>query len=218
MPEGLRVATITGREFVRADAEIQIVHSTMVCALISWGMSLVSVLLFTLHMRLALLVSFNLFSIVTMIAFCMFVVFGWPLSALEALSLIIIVGFSVDYGVHLAESYNQSDASSSSERLREALAQTGVSIMSACLTTIGSALFLFGCTIKAMMQLGMVIFACSLLSCTFTLFVMAPLLIYFGPKGPKARISPYRSASICIIGGDDFFDDEMNKDQFSHYT
>eukprot|EP00397_Hematodinium_sp_SG-2012_P002384 GEMP01002390.1.p1 GENE.GEMP01002390.1~~GEMP01002390.1.p1 ORF type:complete len:1336 (+),score=191.65 GEMP01002390.1:171-4010(+) len=213
MPEGLRVATITGREFVRADAEIQIVHSTMVCALISWGMSLVSVLLFTLHMRLALLVSFNLFSIVTMIAFCMFVVFGWPLSALEALSLIIIVGFSVDYGVHLAESYNQSDASSSSERLREALAQTGVSIMSACLTTIGSALFLFGCTIKAMMQLGMVIFACSLLSCTFTLFVMAPLLIYFGPKGPKARISPSRGVSILIIGGDDFFDDEMNKDQ-----
>ena len=56
----------------------------------------------------------------------------------------VIIGFSVDYTVHLAADYMHSPHSSRSDKMRQAYTEMGVSILSGTITTLGAGAFLFG--------------------------------------------------------------------------
>ena len=53
---------------------------------------------------------------------------GWDLGTTEAIASVIVIGFSVDYCVHLANAYHENDAKDREGRTRIALTTMGISV------------------------------------------------------------------------------------------
>jgi predicted RND superfamily exporter protein len=69
---------------------------------------------------------------------------GWEFGVSESISVVIIIGLSVDYVVHLASDYQHSAEKLRGDRMKQAYKEMGVSILSGTITTFGSGIFLFG--------------------------------------------------------------------------
>lgn len=75
----------------------------------------------------------------------------------ESICIVILIGFSVDYVVHLAADYNHSSKKEKGDRMRQAYREMGVSIMSGSITTFGSGAMLFGGTIITFQKFAVLI-------------------------------------------------------------
>ena len=62
----------------------------------------------------------------------------------ECICVVILIGFSVDYIVHLGSDYMHSKLESRLDKMRQAYQHMGISIMSGTITTAGAGAFLFG--------------------------------------------------------------------------
>jgi len=69
---------------------------------------------------------------------------GWDIGVSESLSMVIMIGFSVDYVVHLSSEYMHSVHPSRSGKMQQAYSEMGISVVSGTFTTLGASLFLFG--------------------------------------------------------------------------
>jgi protein dispatched 1 len=69
---------------------------------------------------------------------------GWQLGVSESISVVILIGFSVDYVIHLSADYMHSSFESRHDKMKQAFSEMGVSILSGTITTFGSGAFLFG--------------------------------------------------------------------------
>jgi predicted RND superfamily exporter protein len=69
---------------------------------------------------------------------------GWQLGVSESLCVVILIGFSVDYVIHLSADYMHSTHQSRNDKMKQAYTEMGVSIFSGSITTFGSGVFLFG--------------------------------------------------------------------------
>jgi len=94
------------RLWVRAEAEKVILDSTLVTLGISLGCVFLGIFVFTRSMHLAFLVMIVVMSIIICLLFFMTVIMKWPIGAIEVLSLIVFVGFAVDYCLHIAHKYH----------------------------------------------------------------------------------------------------------------
>ncbi|CEM39628.1 unnamed protein product [Vitrella brassicaformis CCMP3155] len=181
-PTSLQSGYVTSRVFVRAETQRELVMSTLHIWVISTVCAAAGVFLFTGSVLLSLYLLVTVACIVmTLLAF-MLVVMGWQFGVLEAIAVIIFIGLSVDYGLHLALSYREPPHRQPHKRVRDALTQTGISILAAAGTTLGSCAFLFFCTIRLFVQFGIVVFANTTLSLLFALLFFAALLAIAGPE------------------------------------
>ena len=69
---------------------------------------------------------------------------GWEIGISESIAMVILIGFSVDYVVHLSADYMHSAHPSRNHKMKQAYTEMGVSILSGSITTLGSGIFLFG--------------------------------------------------------------------------
>ena len=69
---------------------------------------------------------------------------GWQLGVSESISVVILIGLSVDYVVHLASHYKHSIQLSRNNKMQQAYEEMGVSILSGTITTLGCGVALFG--------------------------------------------------------------------------
>ena len=69
---------------------------------------------------------------------------GYELGVAESVAVVVQIGLSVDYVVHLSTDYMHSPLKSRNDKMRQAYKQMGISIFSGTLTTFGSGAFLFG--------------------------------------------------------------------------
>jgi len=99
-------AVHASRLWVRAEAEKVILDSTVITLGISLGCVLLGVVVFTLSVHLAIMVMFVVMAIILCLLFFMVVVMEWKIGAIEVLSLIVFVGFAVDYCLHVAHKYH----------------------------------------------------------------------------------------------------------------
>jgi uncharacterized membrane protein YdfJ with MMPL/SSD domain len=111
----------------------------------------------------------------------MFGAFGWTFGVVEAIGLIVFVGFSVDYSLHIIEAYNQSGHSARFARVREALVQAGSAVFSAAVTSLGAGTFILFCSIKVFVQFGMVVILNTCLSMLFSFCFLCAVLMVIGP-------------------------------------
>lgn len=72
---------------------------------------------------------------------------GWELGVIESVATVIVIGFSVDYVVHLAAHYVHSPLHQRNDRAKDSISAMGISIFSGAVTTMGSGVFLFGGTL-----------------------------------------------------------------------
>lgn len=98
---------------------------------------------------------------------------GWKLGISESLAIVILIGFSIDYVVHLAAHYVGSPHEKRYERMKYAYKEMGVSIFAGAITTAGSGMFLCMSTTLIFFKFGIII--------TSTIvFALYYSLIFFG--------------------------------------
>ncbi|ELT97356.1 hypothetical protein CAPTEDRAFT_185181 [Capitella teleta] len=107
---------------------------------------------------------------------------GWKLGMLESLNLVLVVGLSVDYVVHLAEGYSRSLHTDRLGRLHDMLEEVGISIVSGAFTTLGASFFLLFAQILFFTQFGLFMFSTIGLSLLFACIFFSTIMGVIGPQ------------------------------------
>eukprot|EP00929_Paragymnodinium_shiwhaense_P052509 TRINITY_DN26305_c0_g1_i1.p1 TRINITY_DN26305_c0_g1~~TRINITY_DN26305_c0_g1_i1.p1 ORF type:complete len:1264 (+),score=242.41 TRINITY_DN26305_c0_g1_i1:417-4208(+) len=107
----------TAGSWVTAEAEVAIVSSTKDTIIISAVCAWAGMLLFTGEPWLSFIVLGLVLGIISGLAFFMVSVCGWEIGPIEVVSLIIFVGYSVTYALHIAHNYNEVAANDTDMRL-----------------------------------------------------------------------------------------------------
>merc|ERR1711916_308172 len=116
---------------------------------------------------------------------------GWTLGIIESVCITVVVGLSVDYVVHFANSYTESYAKDRESRVTDALTVMGISVFSAALTTIGSAIILLFTTILFFAKFGAFIVLSIFFSFLVSFFFLFAMLAAFGPQGDFMSFEPF---------------------------
>lgn len=106
---------------------------------------------------------------------------GWELGVAESITIVILIGLSVDYVVHLANHYIESLFPDRYRKMQMSLRDLGISIISGASTTIGSGTFLFFATIIVFNKFAILIYATILFSLAFALVFFSSLVHCVGP-------------------------------------
>ena len=107
---------------------------------------------------------------------------GWELGVSESIAMVIIIGFSVDYVVHLASHFVHATGPTRYDRATDSISSMGVSIFSGGLTTLGSGVFLFGATIVFFTKFAVIIVTTVIFSLTYSLVFFLAVLHAAGPR------------------------------------
>jgi hypothetical protein len=197
----------TARAWVRAEAEVAVIDSTINTIVVSAACAWIGMTVFTLDPVLAFMVLVLVLGIIVGLAFFMVVVMGWNIGSIEVISLVIFMGYSVTYSLHVAHNYAEAkvteyegdveaplaDPASGKRsprelrhrRTKEAIEHIGSAVLSSAMSTFGSSCFLLGCTMVIFVKLGAVVLAVTVLSVLSCLVTLPALLILIGP--PQQR-------------------------------
>ena len=116
---------------------------------------------------------------------------GWQLGTVESIAMVVLIGLSVDYVVHLAIDYVGSVYPDRRRRTDEALKHLGMSIFSGGITTMGSGLFLFLCSTLLMTKFAILISATIFFSLLFSMVFFIALLSLAGPENYMGNLMHY---------------------------
>lgn len=114
---------------------------------------------------------------------------GWSLGTTESIACIIVVGFSIDYVVHLGNSYLENTKKTRFLRCEEALLNMGISVVGGAITTIGAGMFLFGCQLIFFNKFGAILVLTIAFSVIISMTFFLACLHVFGPENECGKIS-----------------------------
>ena len=131
------------------------------------------------------LASFSIVSILFIVA-CVLgstKIIGWSLGTAESIAAVMVIGFSVDYTVHLAHMYGESGTRLSTRgfRVKEALRRMGEPVIAGAVTTFASGAMMFLCQITFFTKMAVLI---SLTICFSVIFAFGFLLSLCSLIGP----------------------------------
>lgn len=153
--------------FQRAEAENRVVNSALSSWIVSVACALVALGAFTRSLWLSGIACFAMLSTAACSLFFITNIFQWRFGLMEAVSLIIFCGFSVDYPLHVVQAYVQERSKGSG--VRRALREVGGAVASGCATTCGAAMFLLFCQIRIFTRFGQVLVVNMLFALVFAL-------------------------------------------------
>jgi len=107
---------------------------------------------------------------------------GWEIGVSESLAMVILIGFSVDYVVHLSSDYVHSAHYSRHDKMQQSYQEMGVSILSGCVTTFGSGVFLFGGKLVTFNKFAIMITCTVVISFVVSMFLFGAIMHSFGPQ------------------------------------
>ena len=113
---------------------------------------------------------------------------GFEMGVAESVGIIMVIGFSVDYVVHLASHYVHSPSMTRYPRTTEAIGEMGISIFSGAMTTIGSAMFLFGGQNAFFRKFAFMISTTVIIALIYSLIYFTALSHGFGPEGNAGNV------------------------------
>ncbi|XP_063273461.1 protein dispatched homolog 3 isoform X3 [Prinia subflava] len=192
-PEGsaLRRGFQTCEHWKQIFMEIIGVQSALYGLVLSLVICVAAVAVFTTHILLLLPVLLSILGVVCLVVTIMYWS-GWEMGAVEAISLSILVGSSVDYCVHLVEGYllagenlplHQAEDPTACRQWRtlEAVRRVGVAIVSSAVTTVIATVPLFFCIIAPFAKFGKIVALNTAVSILYTLTVSTALLSTMAP-------------------------------------
>jgi hypothetical protein len=121
---------------------------------------------------------------------------GWNFGITESISVVIVVGFSVDYTVHLGSHYVHSPFQDKYRRTRFALSEMGVSIIGGAITTMGSAIFLIPCLFVIFDKMAFLILGTIGFSLFYSLVFFVMITHLIGPQKEFASLNPLKRKLI----------------------
>jgi predicted exporter len=120
-----------------------------------------------------------------------FVLIGWELGIVEAISLTILVGLSCDFGLHLAESYAQSPLTDRKARAMDSVQRMGSPICAAALTTVLGVLPMCFSTLQILVRFAIIIPINMVLAILFGLHFFTPMLMLVRAAALVSCVSYY---------------------------
>lgn len=201
----------TTQAWVRAEAEISVVASTAATIVISACCGFLGVFLFTRDPILAAIVLALVLGVIAGLAFFMVVVMDWAIGPIEVIALVVFLGYSVTYSLHVAHNYSEilcddprllvnlrtlpSDGGEELSgwrayepadirlvRTRLAVMHVGGATLSSAVSTLGSSAFLLFGVMKIFAKLGGVVIAVTALSICCALIALPVTLMLIGPS------------------------------------
>ena len=82
---------------------------------------------------------------------------GYELGTSESVAIVILIGLSVDYVVHLGNAYMESHCPTREARALDALRDMGVSVLAGALTTLGASQFLWPAEVIFFIKFGKIV-------------------------------------------------------------
>ena len=190
-------AVQTSSTWPRMKTELAFLSGTVWSLVCSVVIVSASILLFTSNVLLMAFTTLCILSVVLCLL-GLFVLWGWPLGAMEAISVPLVVGLAVDYCLHLSHAYNTASDPSTGKRLtdrrdraRQALLEVGPSITAAALTTVACMLVLLACRIVVFVQFGIILAVTLALGIALTLSTFLAALLIAGPSDRQGDVSHY---------------------------
>ena len=116
-PKGLQSLRMVCRGFVFVPTELAFYYSAMSGMGIALTFSFIVLLIATKNIILSTL-SILCVTMVIGSVVCIMVLKGWQLGVSESISIVVIIGFSVDYTVHIAADYMHSSHTSRNDKMR----------------------------------------------------------------------------------------------------
>jgi len=188
----------TSRLWIRAEAESAIVGSTVATLIVSVGFGFLGALCFTqLDFVLSMWVVLSVLGVTISLAWFMIAVLGWGVGAIEVLGLIVFVGYSITYALHIAHNYQEHmlelDSSLSKkvrreEAVSEAMRCMAGAVMGSAVTTLGASFFLFFCNLIIFVKLATVLFAVTFFAMVFSTVALPAALLVAGPTSDPRKL------------------------------
>lgn len=185
--------------------EIVAVDSAIYGVVLSMVICMIAVVIFTRHIVLLFIIFISITEMICLVV-GLFYVLGWEVGGVEAISLSILVGSSVDYCVHLVEGYilaaeacpvKDNAAEARRWRTKAAFSHIGVSVISSALTTIMAAVPLTQTTIQPFAKFGQIIAINTTVCIIYSLTLCVALLSMIAPAYFKPT---WRSLVKSVIG------------------
>lgn len=180
-PPNVPPAVAYSKVFENAYRSEETVDSTVTTWVVSNGLCLAIILIFTQNVLLSLMVMATITLIFLCLVGLLFAIFTLPFGPVEALGVSIFIGLSANYSLHVAHAYHRSKGALRENKVKQAVFVTGSPIFASALSTIGGGAFLFCCRTYAFVELGILI--CSITAMAL-LFSMAFLLAWLAMIGP----------------------------------
>jgi hypothetical protein len=163
-----------------------VAQSIGTCLILAW----IILCLATTNWIMASLSLLCIIAILIVFAGCL-PLFGFSLGIFESVGLIVVLGLSVDYTVHIAHSYNEariggsceSKASEREQRASHAMTEMGISVLSGAITTLVASLFLLPSKFMFYHVFGIFMLTTVVVSTLISLTLLPALLMLFGPAG-----------------------------------
>eukprot|EP00746_Dinoflagellata_sp_MGD_P018815 gnl/MRDRNA2_/MRDRNA2_143667_c0_seq1.p1 gnl/MRDRNA2_/MRDRNA2_143667_c0~~gnl/MRDRNA2_/MRDRNA2_143667_c0_seq1.p1 ORF type:complete len:512 (+),score=63.43 gnl/MRDRNA2_/MRDRNA2_143667_c0_seq1:129-1538(+) len=152
-------------------------------------LTLCSLVIFTRNLIISVYTLVTIILIVMSLLGFLFSFLAWPFGAIEAIGVIIFVGMSVDYCLHVAHGYDHAHYFTRDEKISDMLIHVAASVVAAAGTTAGSTVFLWFCNIYIFKQLGIMMFANTTIAVLLTFFFLVPLLSKAGPVGHQGSLT-----------------------------
>ena len=166
------------------------------------------VMIFTGHIWLLVVVFMSIAGTLLTVLALIYVI-GWKFGAVEAITLSVLVGTSVDYIVHLVESFLLSakglrvrDSNPNRDvqnRVRWGIGHIGISIFSSALTTVVASIPLCFTEIQLFAKFGQILLLNTGMSIIYALTACAAMLaIFAGLKRCRLRTFQYSSKYFLL--------------------
>ncbi|XP_035696783.1 protein dispatched homolog 3-like [Branchiostoma floridae] len=187
--------------------EIVGVSSAIYGLVLSMVICILAVVVFTGHVMLLFIVFFTILGVICSVV-AVFFIAGWQIGAVEAISLSILVGSSVDYCAHLIEGYLlagknpptqalQSNAELRRWRAKVAVSHIGVSIISSAVTTIIAAIPLCFTTFVPFSKFGEIVAINTAMS---ILYALTACTAFLAVAAPAKFQSTWKASLKALIG------------------
>ena len=121
-------------------------------------------------------------------------IYGWDLGVVESLMGNLVVGFSVDYTIHLGHMFvaagREHDIQDSFDRFSFAIRKMGSTVVVGAVTTLGAGLFMLPCQLVSFYKLGLLMVTTIFFSLLYAFGFVMPLLAAAGPSGDQFAFRP----------------------------
>ncbi|CAL1535386.1 unnamed protein product [Lymnaea stagnalis] len=205
----------TSEFWTKVMMEVVAVNSAIYGLVLSMIICVISVAVFTGHAVLLVIVVLTIIVMICGVV-AIFYLAGWEMGAVEAVSLSILVGSSVDYCVHIVEGYilagrrmthqymsEQVSIGLRQERTSHAVRHIGVAIVCSALTTIIAAIPLTQTFIQPFAKFGTILLINTTVSMVMTLTLAVALMAAIGPARYRSTWKSHliATASVIVVTG-----------------
>ena len=169
---------------------------------ISFPMAFIVLIFATGNIKLALYAITSIFFIVFGVLGFVYSSLGWDLGVAESVAGIIIIGFSVDYTVHLGNEYivgGKEGFAKRTERFFYASRRIVSTVAAGAMTTGGAGIFMFAAQLIFFTKMATLMVATIVLSYLYALGFFMGYLLVFGPEDEDGNVSTYVEMVTVLV-------------------